>query len=284
MNLKKVFLLIIAFLGLAGVSNAKSIDVMLITGHTDKHHNWEIMSACLTDVLSEYEAFNTDVVLMTEPWESFSPNFSDYDVVVFNINDVQWSDQTKKNFEDYMHSGGGLVVVHEADNAFATWTEFNRMICLGGWGQRTEKDGPYYYWKDDEFIFDHTPGKAGKHGARVPFEVNVRNSKHPIMKGLPTVWTQNDDELYGNLRGPAENMEILATGFSESKSGGTGKEEPLLFTIAYGKGRVFHTTLGHTTKNFTKAVRENKGFQVTFSRGVEWAATGKVKQKNDVNF
>lgn len=49
--------------------------------------------------------------------------------------------------------------------------------------------------------------------------------------------------------------------------------------IGYGKGRVFHTTLGHDTDSC-----EGVGFIVTFTRGVEWAATGKVTQKIPSDF
>lgn len=277
----KTFIYMVALLIVTTSSFAKKIDVMLLTGHTDKHHNWEIMSDCIKDVLAEYPSFNTDVVIMPQgdgKWE-FNPDFERYDVVIMNLNDVEWSDKTKRSFENYIECGGAMVVVHEADNAFAEWAEYNRMIGLGGWGGRTEKDGVYYYWKDGEYISDDSPGRGGSHGRRVPFEVNIRNTKHPITKGLPTTWTQIDDELYSNMRGPAENIEVLATAYSDKKSGGSGKEEPVLFTIKYGKGRIFHSVLGHTGKDFDTAVRQNRAFQVTLSRGVEWAATGKVKQK-----
>ncbi len=273
----KIFILVALIATISANSFAKKIDVMLLTGHTDKHHNWEIMSACVKDVLCENQRFNTDVVLMPQSGEGdFDPDFESYDVIIMNINDAKWSDATKRHFESYIESGGALVVIHEANNAFPEWREYNRMIGLGGWGGRTEKDGDYYYWKDGEYVRDSTPGRGGSHGRRVPFDVNIRNTDHPITKGVEP-WTQIDDELYSNLRGPAENIEVLATVYSDPTSGGRGKEEPILFTVRYGKGRIFHTVLGHTGKTFDTAVRQNRGFQITLSRGVEWAATGKVK-------
>jgi type 1 glutamine amidotransferase len=50
-------------------------------------------------------------------------------------------------------------------------------------------------------------------------------------------------------------------------------------TIHYGNGRVFHTTLGHDP-----AAMQCVGFIVTFQRGVEWAATGKVTQEVPKDF
>jgi uncharacterized protein len=99
------------------------------------------------------------------------------------------------------------------------------------------------------------------------------------MKGLPAKWMHAQDELYDSLRGPAQNMTVLATAFSEKSTGGTDKHEPLLMTLTYGKGRIFHTALGH----YTDGVR-CVGFIVTLQRGAEWAVTGKVKQKVPANF
>jgi len=278
MMTSRLLLLLMLFSSSLG---AKSIKVMLLTGKTDRYHNWEVTSAHLKATLDTYDKFDTDVVLM--PTDSvgmtlFAPEFSDYQVVVLNINDVEWPEVTKKSFVDFVDHGGGVVVVHEADNAFPNWKEYNQICGLGGWQGRDEESGPYYYWQDGEYVKDYTPGKAGHHGKRVPFIINVRDSEHPITKGLPTKWIHQNDELYGNLRGPAENIHVLATAFSDTESGGTGKEELVLFTISYGKGRVFHTILGHTSSKFSDSVQD-VGFQVTFSRGTEWAATGKVKQK-----
>jgi type 1 glutamine amidotransferase len=87
------------------------------------------------------------------------------------------------------------------------------------------------------------------------------------------------DELYDRLRGPAKNLTVLATAFSDPATGGTGQHEPLLMTIKYGKGRVFHTALGHSPEAM-KCV----GFAVTLQRGAEWAATGRVRQKVPSDF
>jgi hypothetical protein len=163
--------------------------------------------------------------------------------------------------------------VHAADNSFPKWSAYNRMIGLGGWGGRNEKDGPYVRWKEDlkKFTRDVSPGRGGSHGRRVPFMVVVRDGDHPITKGLPGSWMQTEDELYAKLRGPAENMHVLATGFSAPETGGSGEHEPLLMTIQYGEGRCFHTTLGHDVQ-----AMQGIAFQVSLQRGTEWAATGNV--------
>jgi type 1 glutamine amidotransferase len=124
-----------------------------------------------------------------------------------------------------------------------------------------------------------TPGIGGSHGPRHAFAIDMRNLKHPITKGLPARWMHAVDELYDRLRGPAENLDLLATAFSSPEKKGTGEHEPILFTIQYGKGRIFHTTLGHDVP-----AMQCVGFIVTLQRGAEWAATGKVKQKVPADF
>lgn len=213
----------------------------------------------------------------------FSPDFDKYDLVVSNFGNsaASWPKKTQRNFEKYMKNGGGLVVVHAADNSWGDWPEFNKMIGLGGWGGRTEEHGPYvYYNADGELVVDKkSKGKCGAHGPRRPFLITMRDTEHPITKGVPDFWMHDKDECYSLMRGPAENMTILATAADTKQLQEQGRNEPMLMTIDYGEGRVFHTTLGHDTPAF-----ECVGFIVTFSRGAEWAATGEVTQEIPKDF
>lgn len=262
------------------MSCSDNIDVLIITGKTNPYHDCSKMAKCIQSTLSEYDKFRVDIMDITQyTLDAFSPKFQQYDAVVLNFDLVEWSDATKQNFVNYVRNGGGVVVVHEADNAFPDWKEYNEIIGLGGWGGRKKSAGPYYYWKDGDFVRDdQTEGRGGGHGKPVPYYINLRDSVHPITAGLPTRWLHLYDELYCNLRGPIGDIHPLATAFSDKETGGSGKEELVLFTIKYGKGRVFHTVLGHASLHDDNALR-NRGFQVTLARGTEWAATGAVKQK-----
>lgn len=209
-----------------------------------------------------------------KPDPAFKPDFKRYAVVISNFGwkAADWPEETRRAFETYMAEGGALAVVHAADNSWPTWPEFNTMIGLGGWGDRSEKDGPYVYVdRDGKLVRDTAPGKAGKHAPQNAFVVTVRDHSHPITKGLPDFWMHTKDECYSFLRGPAENMTVLATACDSPELKAAGRNEPMLMTIQYHKGRVFHTTLGHDDYSF-----ESVGFITTFLRGVEWAATGQV--------
>ncbi|MEM1359433.1 MAG: ThuA domain-containing protein [Bacteroidota bacterium] len=214
--------------------------------------------------------------------DNFKPKFKKYDVVISNFGwkAAPWPAKTQKKFEKFVAKGGGFVSVHAADNSFPKWLAYNKMIGLGGWGNRNEKDGPYVYYNNEgELIRDTSPGGGGAHGSRHEFPITVRNPDHPITKGMPKVWMTTADECYAKLRGPAENMTVLATGKDLSEKAPTDRHEPMLMVIEYGKGRVFHTTLGHDTRSF-----EGVGFIYSFLRGVEWAATGQVTQSLPEDF
>ncbi|MGK7393920.1 MAG: ThuA domain-containing protein [Candidatus Cyclobacteriaceae bacterium M3_2C_046] len=209
-----------------------------------------------------------------QPDPDFAPNFKKYDVVISNFGwkAANWPAKTQKALEKYMKSGGGFVSVHAADNSFPDWEAYNHMIGLGGWGDRNEKDGPYVYYNNQgELIRDPSPGGCGAHGPQHVFPITIRVPDHPITRGMPETWLTTKDECYAKLRGPAENMTILATGKDMSGQAPTDRHEPMLMVINYGDGRVFHTTLGHDDYSI-----ESVGFITSFLRGTEWAATGEV--------
>ena len=200
-------------------------------------------------------------------WKQWGAKFKGCDVIIGNYNGQAWPENMREDFVKFVRGGGGYVSVHAADNSFPEWPEYNEMIGVGGWGGRNEKSGPMIRYREGKIVFDNTPGPGGSHGPQNPFLMETRDPEHPIVKGLPLTWMHPGDELYSNLRGPAKNLTVIATAFSPQ----TKENEPLLMAISFGKGRVFHTALGHSAN-----AMQGRGFQNTLTRGAEWAATGKV--------
>ncbi len=270
--------MMVAGLGLllAAPGLAAKYKALIINGQNN-HQIWPQTTQMIKGYLEETGLFTVEVA--TSPpsgsdMSSFQPNFAGYDVVVSNYNGDPWPALTKAAFEKFVSEGGGFVSVHAANNSFPEWPAYNEMIGVGGWGDRNETWGPYVRFRDGKIVHDRQPGVGGHHGERHVFQVVIRDATHPITQGLPTEWMHAEDELYDSLRGPAKNLTVLATAYSEPATGGTGEHEPMLMAIQYGQGRVFHTTLGHALVS-QKCV----GFITTLQRGAEWAASGKVTQK-----
>ena len=259
---------------------SKPIKALVVSGQNN--HNWQVSHKVLKQILDNSGLFVTDIELPApagRDMSSFPPDFSQYDVVVLDYNGDRWPAETDSAFVQYVRKGGGVVIYHAADNAFAGWEEFNRIIALGGWEGRNEKSGPYCYLKDGQMVLDDTPGPGGSHGQQREYPMHCCNAKHPITKGLPDNWMHARDEMYDSMRGPANIKDLLYSGTTDRATGGSGKEEPLVFTVDYGKARIFHLMLGHCgpTAEDNPAM-QCVGFQTLLLRGAEWAATGKVKQ------
>jgi len=202
-------------------------------------------------------------VRVTEEFRGAGANtLAPYDVVLLNYYDnkrpdQRWGEQTDAALLNFVRAGKGLVVYHFSLAAFEGWTEYDQ-ICAGNW--RTNN---------------------GHHSARHDFTITVQDRDHPITRGLKTAFPQANDELYANLKWqPAGTFHVLATAWDDHSRYpqnerqplvGTGIAEPMLWTVNYGKGRVFVTALGHDADAMKSA-----GFAVTLARGTEWAASEKV--------
>jgi uncharacterized protein len=274
-------LALLATLAITATVSAEPLKALIVDGQNN-HGVWPTTTKMMKKYLEETGLFTVDVATTAPKGtdENFKPEFQEYAVVISNYNGEAWPEATKQSFVDYVKGGGGFVVVHAANNSFGDWKEYNEIIGLGGWGGRSEASGPYVYVNaEGKLVRDESKGRGGNHGAQHPFQIIVRDPKHPITAGMPLEWMHANDELYDLLRGPAENMTVLATAFADKSKGGTGRHEPMIFTVSYGKGRVFHTPMGHG-----KDSQECVGFITTLQRGTEWAATGKVTVKIPEDF
>ncbi|QDT33129.1 ThuA domain-containing protein [Thalassoglobus polymorphus] len=298
---------LLAMLGLATSSGIAADMKALIIDGQNNHAAWPKTTVMMKQYLEETGLFDVDIARSKFTWKGedllkkyplegvetvavkqpqtdpdFKPDFSKYDVVIsnFGYGAAPWPKETQQAFVDFVRNGGGLVIVHAANNSFGDWQEYNQMIGIGGWGNRDEKTGPYIYLDENgKKVIDKSPGKGGHHGSQHEFSVVVRDPSHPITEGMPAEWMHAKDELYDMLRGPGQNMQILATAFASPEYGGSGRHEPMLMTIEFGKGKIFHTPLGHADYS-----QECVGFKVSLQRGTEWAASGKVTQKIPTNF
>ena len=242
---------------LAGVARAEPVKVLIITG--DHGHNWKETTPFLKELLTK--AGHTVDVTEAPSKDLTADNLKRYDVLLLNYRNTPkgaaanpasvWSDDNKTAFAEAVKGGKGLVVYHHASSAFVGESEFDKefeKIIAGGWR------------------------KQGNHGKMHQFTVTPRAKDHAITKGLDE-FTHGRDELYQNsLITPGSEVLVTAYSDKEKDPKNTGKHEPVVWVASYGKGRVYHNSLGHDVE----AMKSSPGFAVLLVRGVEWAATGKV--------
>ena len=236
------------------------LQALIITGQNTASHDWRATTPVLRKILEDTGRF--DVRVTEEFRGAGAETLAPYDVVVVNYYEsrkpaLRWGERAEMAFENYVRGGKGLVIYHFSLAAFEGWTEYEKMS--GG------------NWRPNN----------GHHSARHDFTVTVQDKESPILRGLPPAFPEANDELYANLKWqPAGSFHVLATALDDHalyKQGekqplvGPSANEPMLWTVNYGSGRVFVTALGHDVE-----AMKNAGFMTTLARGTEWAATGNV--------
>ncbi|MBZ5595604.1 MAG: ThuA domain-containing protein [Acidobacteriia bacterium] len=241
-----------------GQTPSAKIQALIITGQNG--HDWSATTPVLRKLLEDTGKFE---VRVTEEFRGAGPEtLAPYDVVILNYYEkkqpmLRWGERADTALEKYVHGGKGLVVYHFSMAAFDGWSEYEKM-CGANWRPNN-----------------------GHHSARHDFTVEIKDTEHPITHGMKASFLQANDELYANLKWQPEGAyHVLATAWDDHAKytpgekqpiPGSGLNQPMLWTVNYGNGRVFVTALGHDPDAMKGA-----GFTATLSRGAEWAATGKV--------
>ncbi|MGA2274969.1 MAG: ThuA domain-containing protein [Bryobacteraceae bacterium] len=241
-------------------SQPAKLQALIITGQNIGAHDWRSTTPILRKILEDSGRFE---VRVTEEFRGAGADtLAPYDVVVVNYyeskrENLRWGDSADNALLNFVRGGKGLVVYHFSVAAFEGWTEYEKM-CAGVWRSNN-----------------------GHHSARHDFTITVQDRDHPITRGLKTTFAEANDELYANLKWqPAGAFHVLATAWDNHSLYRQGEKqplerpgaaEPMLWTVNYGKGRVFVTAMGHDAE-----AMKNAGFAVTLARGTEWAASEKV--------
>jgi len=272
-------------LGLATVAAlcapSQPIRVLIVDGINN--HDWQAGTRLMTAILKEQGRFTVDVSTTppkdapADAWSTWRPEFSRYDVVINNFNGghldngVRWPRDVEESLQRYVRQGGGLVVFHAGNNAFLHWPAYNQMIGLG-WRDKTFGKGIAIGEDGQVIVIPQGQGNGPGHPPRLSFTIHLTAAHHPITAGLPASWLQPSEQLTHGQHGPAEGLTILTYAHSPV----TQQNEPMDWVRNYGQGRVYTTMLGHTWKNEPNPNFDCPEFRTLFSRGVEWAATGKV--------
>jgi uncharacterized protein len=232
------------------------IKTLLLSG--ENNHDWRRSSPFVRDLLVGSGKFEVTVAEDPSSVLEDIEGLAKYALIFSDYNGPEWSELAQRNFEAAVRSGTGLLVLHAADNAFTGWVEYEKMVAM--------------LWRE-----------GTSHGEFHEFPVTYVDRRHPVTQGLEDfrLW----DELYHKLvHMHGAEYHVLATAYSATERGGTGNDEPVMMTMQYGAGRVFHMVLGHVWegdpngeyKGASMITFENPGFQTALVRACEWAATGDV--------
>ena len=214
-----------------------STRILIVTGIDHPGHKWRETTPVLKEAIEKDPRLAVDVV--EDPNFLASPRIHDYAAIVHHW--MNWKTPApgpaaRENLRKFVTGGKGLVVVHFGCGAFQDWPEF---VKIAG-----------RVW--DPKLRGHDP--------RGPFRVDIADTDHPITRGMKSFETH--DELYTCLAGETP-IDVLATARSKVDK----KVYPMAFVLTCGKGRVFHSVLGHDVKAFSAPqVGE------LFRRASAWAA------------
>jgi uncharacterized protein len=227
---------------IAAEAPKKPIRALIVTGVDYEGHHWKETAPALQKVLEQDRRIEARIV--ADPEFLATPVVGDYDVIVLHFCHNSLPDDRRHfarekairgNLVEFVKQGKGLVAIHLACAAFPDWPEYVKLVGK--------------VWDRKTF-----------HDPRGPFQVHVVDHGHSITRDMKDF--QADDELYVCLTGNRP-VRVLATAHAKT----TDKDHPMAFVFDYGKGRVFHTPMGHDVRAI-----EMPGTAELLRRGCLWAA------------
>ena len=238
----------------------KPLRILLLTGESDlPAHNWRDTAPVLRELLEKAGRFEVKVIEKVPGLTA--GDLSGCDALVLHYNGPRWGAETERAVEAFIRSGKGMVALHGVSYGVFFGMEFRdrrwRPSSSGdpGWTAYPEMLGAT--WKSENI----------GHGKRHVFTVRWVDREHPIARGLEETFLA-DDELYHRMD-LRPNARVLATAFSDPKTNGTGRDEPVIWAVPFGQGRIVHITLGHDPASMSRP-----GFIAAFTRATEGVASG----------
>ncbi len=197
--------------------NPNGVAVLLLTGGQREHHGYRDQGLYLAGLLEDTGRYRVTICEDAAILET--PAMARYGVLIVNADrrdpEFKFTESQQHALLNYVKDGHGYVSIHGADNAAPDWIpEWKEM--LGG-------------------VFSHKGLPDGK-TKKSSWTVKITDTESPVTAGVTDFPIK--DELYYHLQ-ILPDVKPLATISFE------GTDWPVLWTRNYGKGKVFHTVLGH---------------------------------------
>lgn len=236
---------VLLFISCNSFKGNSPIKLLILSG--SNNHEWQETTSYLNRIFQESGNFETEIT--NQPDTLSCKYIKQFDAIVSNWNswpenDLRWDKDLENGILNYLNEGGGLVFFHASTSVFYQWPEF-RKITTASWEENTS------------------------HGKRDTVEVYITDRSHPITKGLKDF--KLFDELWVDAR-QNTNVKVLGSATDKTQKEKGNISQPAIFVKEVGKGRIFHTIIGHDVEAMS-----SNGFKKLMLRGTEWAANGKVK-------
>jgi type 1 glutamine amidotransferase len=181
----------------------------------------------LKEALAELAGYSFDEVSSLA--EAVQRPLSDYDAMVlyYHHRDVPLTDAELTSFRSFVSNGGGVLAVHSATASY----------------------------KPTRGYFEVLGGRFTGHGPVQSIEVRPVRGASPIFEGIPAFTVH--DELYVHELQPDLDVHFVAEH--------QGKAEPMVWTRAYGSGRVCYACPGHRA-----ASMQHESVREILRRGLTW--------------
>jgi type 1 glutamine amidotransferase len=194
--------------------------VLLLGGGQRQHHGYREQALYLQGLLEDTGRY--EVTICEDAAILETPALAKYDVLIVTADrrdpEFRFTDAQQSALFRFVRDGRGYVSIHGGDNAPNNWRPEWRDL-LGG-----------------IYSHDTSGGRPDGRARKGTFPVRLARPDHPILKGLADFTLK--DELYTNIQ-MEPGVEPLALAHFE------GRDWPVAWTRSYGKGKVFHTPLGH---------------------------------------
>ncbi len=222
--------------------------VFLLSGGQRQHHGYRDQALYLATAMENTGRF--EVTIGEDAAILETPAIHKYQLLIVAADrrddEFKLTPAQQQSIFQFVRSGRGYLSIHGADNAAKDWgPEWKEM--LGG-------------------VFSHfgLPDGKTKKGS---FQVKIVDTTSPITRGIGNFPLK--DELYYQMQ-MADDVHPLAVIEYQ------GKEWPVAWTHVFGKGRVFHTNLGHRDFGPDKddPLRNPNLFKLIL-QGADWVVAGR---------
>jgi uncharacterized protein len=227
----------------------KGAKVFLLSGGRRQHHGYREQALYLSGLLENTGRY--EVTIGEEAAILETPAIRKYDLLIVSADrrddEFKFTTSQQEAIFDFVRSGHGYVSIHGANNAAKDWLPAWKEM-LGG-------------------VFSHFGLPDGK-TRKGTYTVKIVDTTSPITQGIKDFTIK--DELYYHIQMQPDVQPLATVEYD-------GVAWPVAWTHTFGKGRVFHTPLGHRDFGPDKDdPLRNPGLSQLIAQGVDWVAAGRA--------